>query len=86
MNLIQLTEIMKDGAGTKRQPILINPEIIATITTGQLEKKTVPIIGEPEAERVTFIEYRNGRGTFVEETLEDIMLLFNLVGKIPAEN
>lgn len=33
MTLIQLTEVMKDGAGTKQQPILINPEIIATITT-----------------------------------------------------
>lgn len=72
MNLIQLTEITKDGAEIKRQPMLINPEIIATVTTGHLEKKTVHIIGEAEPERVTFIQYRNNSGTFVEETLEQV--------------
>lgn len=72
MTLIQFTEIIKDGAERKRQPMLINPEIIATVTTGQLEKKTVHIIGEAEPEQVTFIQYRNNSGTFVEETLEEV--------------
>lgn len=72
MRLVTLTEITKDGATVKRQPMLINPEIIATVTTGQLEKKTVHIIGEPENESVTFIQYRNNSGTFVEETLEQV--------------
>lgn len=72
MKLISLTEITKDGATVKRQPMLINPEIIATVTTGQLEKKTVHIIGEAEPEQVTFIQYRNNSGTFVEETLEQV--------------
>lgn len=72
MKLIQLMEIVKDGAERKRQPMLINPEIIATVTTGSLEKKTVHIIGEPEEEKITFIQYRNNSGTFVEETLEQV--------------
>lgn len=42
MKLIQLTEIVKDGAERKRQPMLINPEIIATVTTGPTRKENGP--------------------------------------------
>lgn len=73
--LIRLTEITKDGAGTKKQPMLLNPEIIATVTTGELEKKTVHIIGEAAPDQVTFIQYRNNSGTFVAETLDEVEAL-----------
>lgn len=77
MKLIKLTEITKDGASVKQQPMLLNPEIIATVTTGQLEKKTVHIIGEAEPESVTFIQYRNNSGAFVAETLDQIQTLLD---------
>lgn len=75
MKLLRFTEITKDGAGTKKQPILINPDIIATVTSGELEKKTVHIIGETQAEKVTFIQFKNNSGTFVQETIEEIAAL-----------
>lgn len=77
MNLIRLTEITKDGASIKKQPMLLNPEIIATVTTGQLEKKTVHIIGEAEPESVTFIQYRNNSGAFVAESLDEVEKLIS---------
>lgn len=84
--LIRLTEIMKDGDGTKRQPILINPEIIATVTIGELETpnpdfvapliaiaaKDAGIIKNTITEKVTFIQYRNNSGTFVAEALDEV--------------
>lgn len=86
MKLIQLTEIIKDGAGKKKQRMLINPEIIATVTIGKLEMpnpdfvapliavaaKEPGIIKNTITEDVTFIQYRNNSGTFVEESLEDV--------------
>lgn len=89
MTLIQLTEIIKDGARTKKQPMLINPEIIATVTIGKLETpnpdfvapliavaaKDHGIIKNTITKDVTFIQYRNNSGTFVEETLEQVAKL-----------
>lgn len=86
MNLIRLTEIIKDGAGKKTQPILLNPEIIATVTIGKLEmpnpdfaapliagaSKDSSIIKNTITEDVTFIQYRNNSGTFVKESLEEV--------------
>lgn len=86
MTLITLTEITKDGATIKKQTMLLNPEIIATVTIGQLEMpnpdfvapliavapKDPGIIKNTITEDVTFIQYRNNSGTFVEETLEEV--------------
>lgn len=74
MILIQLTEVMKDGAGMKERPIWINPEIIATLAPSELDNGAIPIIGLKEIKpKLTFIEYRNSRGAFVSETAEEIV-------------
>lgn len=70
--LIRLTEIIKEGTGTKEQPMLLNPEIIATVTTGELKSDGPHIIGQTETPKVTFIQYRSNSGTFVRETLDAI--------------
>lgn len=72
MKLIRLTEITKKGDGTKTQPMLINPDIIATVTTGELKSDGPHIIGETKVDSVTFIQFKNNSGTFVQESLEEI--------------
>lgn len=86
MKMISLTEITKDGTTVKRQPMLLNPEIIATVTIGKLElpnpdfvapliavaSKDPGIIKNTITQDVTFIQYRSNSGTFVEETLEQV--------------
>lgn len=76
--LIKLTEITKEGDGTKTQPILIQTDFIATVTTGQLEKATaggIHIVGKTQVETLTFIQFKNNVGVFVEESLELIEAL-----------
>ena len=75
MKLIKLTEITKKGDGTKTQPMLINPDIIATVTTGELKNDGPHIIGQTEVESVTFIQFKNNSGTFVQEAIEEIEAL-----------
>lgn len=70
--LLRLTEITKKGNGTKFQPMLINPDIIATVTTGELKSEGVHIIGQTSTDAVTFIQFKNNSGTFVQESLEEI--------------
>lgn len=91
MKVIRLTEIVKDGAGKKQQPILLNPEIIATVTIGKLETpnpdfaapliavatKDSGIIKNTITEDVTFIQYRNNSGTFVAESLDEVERLIS---------
>lgn len=91
MNLIRLTEITKDGDGTKTQSMLINPEIIATVTKSEMElpnpdfsaplialaPKDAQIIKKTIARQMTFIQFRNNSGTFVQESLDDIESLVN---------
>jgi len=72
MKLIRLTEITKKGEITKLQSMLINPDIIATVTTGELKAETVHIIGQTQTDAVTFILFKNNSGTFVQETVEEI--------------
>lgn len=72
MKLIRLTEITKKGDGTKTQPMLLNPDIIASVSTGELKNDGPHIIGQTTLDAVTFILFKNNSGTFVEETLERI--------------
>lgn len=75
MNLIKLTEITKKGDGTKTQPMLINPDIIATVTTGELGNDGPHLVGITQIESVTFIQFKNNSGTFVQETIEEVEAL-----------
>lgn len=73
--LIRLTEVLKDGDGTKTQPMLIQSDFIGTVTTGKLEKATVGgvhLIGKTQVQEMTFITLKNNVGVFVEESLEQI--------------
>lgn len=73
--LIRLTEVIKDGDGTKTQPILIQSDFIGTVTTGKLEKATaggIHIVGKTEVKAMTFITLKNNLGIFVEESLDEI--------------
>lgn len=73
--LIRLTEVLKDGDGTKTQPILIQSDFIGTVTTGKLEKATdggIHIVGKTEIKAMTFITLKNNLGIFVEESLDEI--------------
>lgn len=70
--LIRLTEVLKDGDGTKTQPMLIQADFIGTVTTGKLEKSGPHIIGSEPARELTFITLKNNVGIFVEESLDEI--------------
>lgn len=70
--LIRLTEVLKDGDGTKTQSMLIQSDFIGTVTTGKLEKSGPHIIGSEPAMELTLITLKNNIGIFVEESLEDI--------------
>lgn len=73
--LIRLTEITKDGDGTKSQPMLVQSDFIGTVTTAKLEKATqggIHLIGKTQVQDMTFISLKNNVGIFVEESLEQI--------------
>jgi len=75
MKLIKLTEITKEGDGTKFQPMLINPDIIATVTTGKLANATdggIHIVGQTKTDSLTFIQFKNNSGAFVQESLDQV--------------
>lgn len=86
-NLIRLIEIVKDGDGTRSRQMLLNPDFISSVTTGQLkqgEQSGLHLIGKTKVTDVTFISFKNGQGTFVEETLGDIeRLIFLANGSVP---
>lgn len=87
MKLISLTEITKEGDSTKRQLMLLNPDIIATVTTGELKNDGPHIIGQTKVDSVTFIQFKNNSGTFVQETLEQIAdLVRDPIGAILGKN
>lgn len=73
--LLRLTEVTKDGDGTKTQPMLVQSDFIGTVTTGKLEKAGVHIIGQTQERELTFITLKNNAGIFVEESLDQIEAL-----------
>ena len=76
--LIRLTEVIKDGDGTKTQPMLIQSDFIGTVTSGKLESATeggIHLIGKTQIKDLTFITLKNNVGIFVEESLDKIEAL-----------
>lgn len=85
--LIRITEVLKDGDGTKTQPMLVQSDFIGTVTTGKLEKSGPHIIGSSPARELTFITLKNNLGMFVEESLEQIeKLTSNPIADILGKN
>lgn len=78
---IQLTEIVKDGDGTKTQPMLIQIDFIGTVTTGTLEQSGPFIIGKTKVKTLTFVKLKNNLGHFVEETLDQILDIVQALGR-----
>lgn len=73
--LIKLTEITRRNNELKTQPVLVNAESIVMVSNGELPSDGPHIIGLSTVESVRLVGLSNGRGVFIQESIEEIQKL-----------